>query len=284
VPIAEVNGVQLYYEDTGEGFPLIWNHEFAGDCHSLEQQVRHLSRRYRVITYNYRGWPPSSVPGDISAYSTEILVEDLAALLRHLDISRAHIGGLSMGGNVALGFAATHPAAAASVIVVGSGSGTISREAFVKESERLALVFEQQGAAVAGQQIAMRPGRRVYAEKDPRGYSEFVERLQQHSAQGAALMIRGVLLSRKTIFEMEEMLGSISVPALVIVGDRDEGAVGPSVFMQRTLPYASLVVLPFTGHIPNLEEPALFNLHVGEFLASVGAGRWADWRQPHGPA
>jgi pimeloyl-ACP methyl ester carboxylesterase len=284
VPIAEVNGVQLYYEDTGEGFPLIWNHEFAGDCHSLEQQVRHLSRRYRVITYNYRGWPPSSVPGNISAYSTEILVEDLAALLRHLDISRAHIGGLSMGGNVALAFAATHPAAAASVIVVGSGSGTINREAFGKESERLALVFEHHGAAVAGQQIAMRPGRRVYAEKDPRGYAEFVERLQQHSAQGAALMIRGVLLSRKTIFEMEEMLRRISVPALVIVGDRDEGAVGPSVFMQRTLPYASLVVLPFTGHIPNLEEPALFNLHVGEFLASVGEGRWADWRQPHGPA
>lgn len=284
MPTAHINGVELYYEEAGEGFPLIWNHEFAGDCRSLEQQVRHFSRRYRVIAYNYRGWPPSSAPSGLSAYSTEILVEDLAALLRHLDISRAHIGGLSMGGNIALTFAATYPAVAASVIVVGSGSGTVNHEAFVKESERLALVFEQHGAAVAGEQIAMRPGRRVYAEKDPLGYAEFVERLRQHSAQGAALMIRGVLVRRKTIFEMEEMLRGISVPALVIVGDRDEGAVAPSVFMQRTMPHASLLVLPFTGHIPNLEESALFNLHVGEFLASVGEGRWANWRRVDSPA
>jgi pimeloyl-ACP methyl ester carboxylesterase len=279
MPIAKVNGVELYYEETGEGVPLVWNHEFAGDYRSLELQVREFARRYRVITYNYRGWPPSSVPAESGAYSTEALVEDLAGLLRRLRISRAHIGGLAMGGNIALSFAAKYPAVVASLIVVGSGSGTVAREQFVTESERLARVFEERGAAIAGGEIAQRPGRRIYAEKDPRGYAEFLERLQGHSAQGAAAAIRGVLIGRKTIFEMEEELRGIVAPTLVMVGDRDGGAVDASLFLQRTMRHASVVMFPFTGHTPNLEEPLLFNLHVGEFLAAVSEGRWATWRQ-----
>ena len=93
-----------------------------------------------------------------------------------------------------------------------------------------------------------------------------------------------MLIRRKTIFEMEPELRAIQAPTLVLVGDRDDGAVEPSLFMQRVIPHAGLVVLPFTGHIPNLEEPAFFNDHVGEFLAAVSQGRWATWRgEPAGP-
>jgi pimeloyl-ACP methyl ester carboxylesterase len=279
MPVAKVNGVELYYEETGEGVPLVWNHEFAGDYRSLEFQVQEFARRYRVITYNYRGWPPSSVPAESGAYTTDAMVEDLAGLLRQLRISRAHVAGLAMGGNIALSFAAKYPTSIASLIIVGSGSGTVAREQFVVESERLARVFEERGAAIAGWEIAQRPGRRIYAEKDPRGYAEFLERLQGHSAQGAAAAIRGVLIGRKTIFEMEEELRGIVVPTLVMVGDRDGGAVDASLFIQHTMRHASVVMLPFTGHTPNLEEPLLFNLHVGEFLAAVSKGRWATWRQ-----
>jgi len=69
--------IDLYYEETGQGFPLIWCHEYGGDYRSWEQQVRYFSRRYRVVTWNYRGYPPSEVPKDPAAYSVEILVEDL---------------------------------------------------------------------------------------------------------------------------------------------------------------------------------------------------------------
>ncbi len=285
MPIADVNGVALYYEETGEGFPFVWNHEFAGDAQSLEPQVRHLARRYRVITYNYRGWPPSTVPQHGHAYTTEHLVSDLAELLRYLDIARAHVGGLSMGGNIALEFAARCPDVVASLTIVGCGSGTVNHDVFVTESERLARVFESDGAAIAAAQIAARPGRQVYAAKDPRGHAEFLMRLQEHSARGAAAAIRGVLIDRKTIFELEAELRSIQAPTLIIVGDRDDGAIEPSVFMRRTMPHASLAVLPFTGHTPNLEEPARFNACVDEFLAGVECGRWAEWRaRPSSPA
>ena len=151
----------------------------------------------------------------------------------------------------------------------GKGYSSVPPASFITESERLARVFEERGAAIAGWEIAQRPGRRIYAEKDPRGYAEFLERLQGHSARGAAAAIRGVLIGRKTIFEMEAELRGIVVPTLVMVGDRDRGAVDSSLFLQRTMRHASVVMFPFTGHTPNLEEPLLFNLHVGEFLAAA---------------
>ena len=61
---ALINDVELFYEQTGEGTPLVFLHEFAGDYRSWEPQVRYLARRYQVITYNARGYPPSDVPED----------------------------------------------------------------------------------------------------------------------------------------------------------------------------------------------------------------------------
>ena len=62
MPIAKLPDVELYYEETGQGVPLLWSHEFGGDRRSWEPQVRYFSRRYRVVTYNHRGYAPSSVP------------------------------------------------------------------------------------------------------------------------------------------------------------------------------------------------------------------------------
>ena len=102
MPIAHVNGVDLAYEEHGEGFPLIWVHEFAGSRESWLPQVNFFSRRYRVIVYNARGYPPSAVPADVSKYGQDYAVEDLYGLLKHLGIKQAHVGGLSMGGSCTL--------------------------------------------------------------------------------------------------------------------------------------------------------------------------------------
>jgi pimeloyl-ACP methyl ester carboxylesterase len=68
------------------------------------------------------------------------------------------------------------------------------------------------------------------------------------------------------------------VPSLVVVGDQDEPCLEPSLFMRRHIPHAGLVMLPMTGHTANIEEPALCNLHVSEFLAAVENGRWGPWK------
>ena len=104
MPRIKANGVELEYAEAGEGFPLVWCHEFGGSMESWEPQVHFFSRRYRVIIYNARGYPPSDVPKEEAAYSQDIAVDDLHQLLRGLGIEQAYVGGLSMGGSLALHF------------------------------------------------------------------------------------------------------------------------------------------------------------------------------------
>ena len=97
MPTFSSDGVEIYYQMSGEGYPLVMAHEFAGDMTSWEPQVNYFTRRYQVITYCHRGYPPSEVPDYLEAYSLEMQVEDLYRLLQHLGIGQAHISGLSMG-------------------------------------------------------------------------------------------------------------------------------------------------------------------------------------------
>jgi pimeloyl-ACP methyl ester carboxylesterase len=271
--------VELYYEETGEGVPLIWCHEYGGDFRSWEPQVRYFSRRYRVVTWNYRGYPPSDVPKDPDAYSVEILVADLYGLIRRLGISRAHVGGLSMGGGVALNFGIRHPEMTESLIIAAAGSGTVGRKEFLEAAERLAQAYETRGVEAKAEHCASLATRRGFALKDPRGWAEFLHNVRDHSALGSALLMRGVQMKRKTIYELEADLKTIALPALIVVGDQDEPCLEPGLFMKRHMPHAGLLMLPMAGHTTNLEEPALFNQHVAEFLAAVENGRWGTWKR-----
>ena len=277
--IASTTGpIDLYYEETGEGFPLIWCHVYGGDCRSWEPQVRYFSRRYRVVTWNYRGYPPSEVPKDPAAYSVEILVDDLRGLMKHLGLRRAHVGGLSMGGGVALNFGIRHPELAESLVIAGAGSGTVDRDDFIKRSERNATLYEREGAVAKQRTFAEAATRRGFAEKDPRGWAEFLRNVLDHSGLGSALIMRGVQMRRRTIYELKPELQKVSVPSLIVVGDQDEPCLEPGLFMKHHIPHAGLVVMPMTGHTANIEEPALFNQVVAEFLTSVESGRWGTWR------
>lgn len=277
MPTARVNGVELHYEETGRGPALVWCHEFGGDFRSWEPQVRYFSRRYRVVTWNYRGYPPSEVPTDPAAYSVEHCVADLAALMRHLRIARAHVGGLSMGGGVALNFGIRHPEMALSLIIAAAGSGTVDRARFLEEAEHQARRYEARGGEAKAEHFATLATRRGFAEKDPRGWAEFLRHARDHSGLGSALTLRGVQMKRRTIHELEADLGRLPMPALIVVGDQDEPCLEPGLFMKRRIPHAGLLVLPMAGHTTNIEEPGLFNLHVAEFLTSVESGRWGTW-------
>ena len=93
------DGVKLFYEETGTGFPVLCIHEFAGDHSSWEPQVRAFSRQYRCITYNARGYPPSDVPGDVGKYSQDRAVADAHDMLKALGIERLIITNASGGIN-----------------------------------------------------------------------------------------------------------------------------------------------------------------------------------------
>jgi pimeloyl-ACP methyl ester carboxylesterase len=275
------DGVQLAYEDTGSGTPIVFVHEFAGDARSWEPQVRYFSRRFRCITYNARGYTPSDVPEGVDRYSQERVREDLRCVIEQLKLPTPHIVGLSMGAFATLHFGMRYCAQgstprALSLTLAGCGSG--SHPAVFKQwqedsrvnADRIERLGMAQFAATYGHAAA----RLTFRDKDPRGFEEFARQLAEHSATGSAQTMRGYQARRPCLYDLTEEIARIDVPVLVMTGDEDEPCLEPSLMLKRAIPKAGLVVLPRSGHAINLEEPALFNALLEDFIDRAQAGRW----------
>jgi pimeloyl-ACP methyl ester carboxylesterase len=270
------DGIKLYYEEVGQGTPIVFVHEFADDIKGWSAQVKYFARRYRTIAFNARGYPPSDVPEDPERYSQARAAEDITAILDHLGLAKAHVVGLSMGGYATLHFGLTYPERALSLTVGGAGYGSVSadRATFHKDTDHVVAQFEQGGMAKVAEFYTRGPTRVQFLAKDPVGWREFYDRFAAGSARGHANTMRGVQRRRPSIFELEAKLQRLEVPTLIMTGDEDEPCLEPALFMKRKIPSAGLVVIPNSGHAINLEEPDLFNRAVLDFLTAVDAGRW----------
>jgi 3-oxoadipate enol-lactonase len=270
------DNVRLHYEEVGQGTPLLFVHEFAGDHRSWEPQLRQFSKRHRCIAYAARGYTPSDVPADKQAYSYQHMMRDCVAVLDHLGIERAHIVGLSMGGYTTLQVALNHPGRVRSMVLAGTGSGSERwyTDAFHQHSRELAQQFERDGAASVAQTYGRSPGRIPFEVKDARGFADFARMLAEHDAQGSANVSRGFQGARPSLYDFESGIRQLTTPALIVVGDEDDRCIEASLFLKDAIAACGLVMLPKTGHVVNLEEPDLFNRVVGDFLVRVDAGRW----------
>jgi pimeloyl-ACP methyl ester carboxylesterase len=272
--LAPINGIDIYYEEHGQGTPVLFCHEFAGDYRSWAPQVQYLARRYRTITYSARGYHPSSVPMDAAAYSEEANVEDAYGLLRFLGIEQAHIVGLSMGGNVTIKLGLAHPEVCLSLVAAGAGFGSVNPEEFRANALETADLFERIGMEEAAETYGRGPSRLRFQQKDPLGFAQMLRYLGEHSTLGSAMTMRNVQGKRKTLYEVADQLSGLNVPTLIIAGDEDELALEPALMMKRKIPNSGLLIVPKTGHTVNLEEPALFNQAVSEFISAVDSGTW----------
>ena len=270
------DGVKLYYEETGEGTPIIFVHEFAGDHRSWEPQVRYFSRNYKCITFCARGFTPSDVPANSDMYSQDIAREDIKAVLDSLDIGEAHVIGLSMGGFSALHFGMHYPDRVLSQVIAGCGYGADegSSEQFKRETSEAARRMETETMEVFGASYALGPTRVQFQNKDPRGWKEFETQLRQHSSLGSANTMRGVQSRRPSLYALKDSLQKMTVPTRVLNGDEDDPCLDVSLFLKRTIPSSALSLIPRTGHTCNLEEPALFNQVCDDFIHQVECGRW----------
>src|SRR5205085_7312533 len=270
------DGIKLYYEETGSGIPIVFVHEFAGDHRSWEPQVRCFARRYRCITYNARGYPPSDVPSDGERYSQDRARDDIRAVLDALRIDTAHIVGLSMGGFATLHFGFTYPQRARSLVIAGCGYGAEpdKRAQFAEEAEASAKRFEELTMAKAAEAYALGPTRVQHQNRDPRGWREFADQFAEHSTEGAVLTMRGVQKRRPSLFELVDKMKAITAPTLIMTGDEDWPCLEPGILMKKNISTAALVVMPNGGHNINLEDPAGFNAHLSELFAAAGACTW----------
>ncbi|MCZ6509753.1 MAG: alpha/beta hydrolase [Alphaproteobacteria bacterium] len=279
--VTAADGVELYYEETGSGTPIVFVHEFGGDYRAWEPQLRYFARTHRCITFNARGYPPSAVPDDPEMYSQDLARDDVLAVLDGLAIERAHINGLSMGGFAALHFGFEYPERALSLVVAGCGYGASAdvKEQFVRETTEVADRMENETMAVFGKIYSLGPTRVQFQNKDPRGWQEFEDQLCEHSSLGSANTMRGIQRRRPSLYDLEDKMRALSIPTLILNGDEDDPCLDAGLFMKRTIVSSALVLLPRTGHLCNLEEPALYNQICGDFMGRVEAGRW-EMRDP----
>jgi len=278
------DNVELFYESTGEGEPIIFVHEFAGDYRSWEPQVNYFSRYNRCITYNARGYYPSDVPKEEISYSQERAWKDIICIMDQLDIEKAHIVGLSMGGFATLHFGINEPERAKSLVIAGCGYGAIpiDKATYDKKANFSSVALEtakniiQKGMNKVGAEYALGPSRVQFQNKDPKGWQLFNDFLITHDSIGSANTLLGVQNKRPNLYELEKEISNIKTPTLIINGDEDDMCLEVGLFLKRTIKTSGLFIVPKTGHTINLEEPNLFNNYLSEFYSAINAKSWNE--------
>jgi pimeloyl-ACP methyl ester carboxylesterase len=251
---ATLNGIEIEYQDGGQGSPVLLGHGYSATGRMWDGQRAALGDRYRVISWDMRGHGQTESPGDPAQYSTPLIVSDMRALLVHCGVERAVIGGLSLGGYVSLAFYLKHPEMVRALVICDSGPGYRNAEARAgwnaRAHERAAELETKGLEALAGRSREMR------------------EAMGHHrSAQGLAHAARGMLAQDGS--EVIDGLGSIKVPTLIIVGDQDRPFIAPCEYMAKKIPGARLEVIAGAGHSSNLDQPVAFNRVLGDFLQSL---------------
>lgn len=275
MPLAASRGAGIHFEVIGEGAPLLFLHEFAGDHRSWVDQVRYFARDRRCVTIAARGYLPSDVPDDPMAYSQDLANADVLAVMDTLELEQADLVGLSMGAYTALQMAIYHPARVRTVTAAAGGSGAHrpTRPAFIEQTQAMAAALE--GMAVFPAEEMGTGATRIHLlRKDPLGWAQFCANLTEHPTRAAAHTLRGVQASRPSLYDLELELAAIKAPVLLLLGDEDEACLDVNLWLKRTMPTARLQIIPASGHGLNLEEPAAFNAAVAAFLDLVDRGTW----------
>jgi len=258
MPRARINGVGLYYEVNGQGPPLLLGHGFAGTARMWDTQVRPLSQRHEFITYDLRGHGQTETPPSLSQYSVDIVVEDMSQLLRLLGIKRGVIGGLSLGGYLALHFYFQHKEMVTALLLIDTGPGYRSEKGKQQWNARriaCAELLEKKGIVAFADS--------EYAIND---YYTPRELMLTLNPIGLANVSRGVMLNPA----LADRLSEIDVPTLIVVGERDTGFLEATDYMHKHIRNSKKVVIANAGHGVNVDQPEVFNSTVLNFLKAIG--------------
>ena len=251
---AALNGIQIEYQDGGSGPAVLLTHGYSATGRMWDGQRQALGYRYRIISWDMRGHGQTDSPADPTQYSHALTVADMRALLQHHGVTRAVVGGLSLGGTMSLAFSLAHPEMVRALVICDSGPGfrnAAAREEWNQQARKRAADLEARGLEALG-------GRS----------REMEEAVRYHrSAQGLAHAARGMLAQQDS--RIIDSLPGIRVPTLIIVGDQDTPFLAPCEYMAKKIPGARLEVIAGAGHSSNLDQPEAFNRVLADFLDSL---------------
>ncbi|HYE90546.1 MAG TPA: alpha/beta fold hydrolase [Terriglobales bacterium] len=261
--------VRLYYEEHGEGTPLVLAYGIGGNADLWDTNRDALAAAHRLILWEPRGHARSDSPDDPAKYSFARWVLDLKAILDHLRIPRAHVGGLSLGAGIATRFTLRFPRRVRSLLVTNSSSAAglpLSVDHILMRAQSIKVTLEQGMDAMAEFAMASNPNVTARLAIDPNAKEEFYAYYRRLTPIGYANALRALL----GMDHITDQLSLIRVPTLLIGGDRDP-SLAPMKVMQRKVRGAKLVVLAPASHFANRDQPAAWNRAALDFLAKVDA-------------
>ncbi len=251
MPYFTRDDVRLYYEDHGQGLPILLTHGFAASTGMWQPQIDAFAPQYRLIPWDMRGHGDSDCPADQALYSQDHTVEDMRALLDHLQIDQAVIAGHSLGGFMSLAFHVAYPGRVRALLLQGCGPGYRKAEAravWNERTEKRARMIEEQGLP------AIRGGAEV-------GLSKL------SSAAGLARAARGIL--SQVDARVIDNLPHITVPTIMIAGDGDEPYLTGIEYMAGKISHADKLIIANAGHGANVEQAEVFNAAMTKCLAPL---------------
>jgi 3-oxoadipate enol-lactonase len=260
-----IDNIQFGYDDVGLGSPVVLIHGYPFNRSLWTEQVQALSSRYRVVTPDLRGFGESdSSEGPVTMNQ---MAQDVAKLMDQLGIDHAVIGGLSMGGYVALAFAKQFPSRVKALILADTRAQGDTEEGKQTRSQTAEKALSEGMAGIAD---AMLP--KLLTPETVSKRPEVVKRVRdmmlKTKPQGAASALLGMAQRE----DLSEFISTIAVPTMVIVGREDAiTPVGDSEKMESKIQPSHLVVLDNAGHVSNLEQTEHFNYALVKFLDRVFA-------------
>jgi 3-oxoadipate enol-lactonase len=278
------DGLAVHYLDEGAGDQaVVFVHGFPFQASMWEPQIPvAVQAGRRVVAPDLPGFGRSAVPAERSAYSIDRYADLVAALVGELGLGRVVLVGLSMGGYIALAVARRHPEVLAGLVLADTRADPDTPEGRQTRSDQQALVEERGDVtplvdglltkilAPGGRGVSPRQGRREPpTEAGPR-HAEVGATLGDMMRSTAPAGWVGALEAMKQRRDQTDLLLSISVPTLVVVGESDALApVDVAEAMAKAIPGARLEVVPDAGHVANLENPEVFNRVFSEFLTAL---------------
>ena len=256
-----VNDIEIAYEDVGCGPAIVLIHGYPFNRSLWADQVTALADRYRVLTLDLRGHGETEASAGTS--TMKLMAQDISALMDELRIDRAVVGGLSMGGYVALAFYQLFPHRVEKLLLADTRAQADTKEAKVTRAEQVEQILAE---GMAGIVNAMLP--KLLSPETVSKRPDIVKRLREMmmhtNPEGAAAALRG-MAERE---DQTERLSQVNVPTLIVVGKEDPiTPVADSEKMHDGIPGSQLVVIENASHVSNIEQPEQFNRALQEFLS-----------------
>lgn len=260
----EVNDIKVCYNEGGKGEnSIIFIHGFPFDKLMWQPQLDLFSKNYRVIAYDIRGFGKSTIGS--AQGSINLFADDLVNFMDGLEIKKAIVCGLSMGGYILLNAIIRYPQRFKAIIL--SDTQCIADSFEAKEKRKKAIL-----QIVAGKinEFAMGFIANIFSDETKRTKEEVVEKIKTTILSTRAEAVTSTL---SVLAEREDLCSSISqieVPTLIICGEKDVVTpVEQAEYLFDTIPNSQLKIIENAGHMSNLEKPDEFNMHIVDFLSGI---------------